>query len=162
MNDELLDSERSNQGIAITPELESYFKESAKWGSFLAIIGFVFCALMVIVGLFMAVLFTSAMSSLSDSGPMGLMSGPLVGVLYILLAGIYFFPSRYLYRFAKNLKVARTSGDQSSYIESFKNLKSLFKFMGIFMVIILAFYAIIFIVASIAGVAGLGGGATGF
>lgn len=47
------------------------------------------------------------------------------------------------------MKIALNSVSQENFDESFKNLKSLMKFYGIFTIIILSFYVLAFIVAMI-------------
>jgi len=87
-----------------------------------------------------------ALGSLASQTPgMPAMSGGIMGAIYLVFALIYFFPIRFLYRFAKNMKLAEASGDQTSYNEAFKNLKSYFKFIGIFMAIIIGLYLLMLV-----------------
>ena len=46
-----------NNDLQVTPQAQSYLTESAKWGKFLAIMGFIFCGLMVILAFFVPALF---------------------------------------------------------------------------------------------------------
>jgi len=52
-----------------------------------------------------------------------------------------------LYRFSVQLKEALQSNDESLYVSGFQNLKSLFKFLGIFTIVILSLYALIIVIA---------------
>jgi Family of unknown function (DUF5362) len=126
--------------LQIDQPVTSYLSETAKWGKFLAIIGFIGCGLFLLVGIF-AGSFMASLNSLEGVG----MSSSIMMALYIGLALLYFFPCLYLFNFATKMQKAIRSNDQIQLTESFKNLKSCYKFMGILMIIILALYGLIFI-----------------
>ena len=155
MNDGVIDSNVGGDlSLTVTSEIRSYLKETAKWAYFLSIVGFVMLAFIVVGGIFSATILGSSMSSLSPGMPGGapvMMSGGLMMVVYLAIAALYFFPTLYLYRYAKKMKVALANDDQLFLAESFKNLKSMFKFMGILMAIILGFYGIIIILGLLFG-----------
>ena len=65
-----------------------------------------------------------------------------VGLIYIAIAVVYYFPINYLHRFSKEMKLGVIGNDQQSVASGFENLKSLFKFMGIFTIITLSIYAL--------------------
>ena len=156
MNDGVIDSNVGGDlSLTVTSEIRSYLKEAAKWAYFLSIVGFVMLAFIVVGGIFSATILGSSMSQLSAGMPGGgpaIMSGGLMMVVYIAIAALYFFPTLYLYRYAKKMKVALANDDQLFLAESFKNLKSMFKFMGILMAIVLGFYALVIILALLFGV----------
>ena len=66
-----------------------------------------------------------------------------------------FFPCLSLFRFATKMQLALRTNDQETLNVSFENLKSCFKFMGIFTLIILAIYGLIFIFAMLGVVASM-------
>jgi hypothetical protein len=66
----------------------------------------------------------------------------VMGIFYILIAGLYFFPAMYLYRFATASAQAIEKLNDDILEEGIENLKSLFRFTGILMIIVLSFYAI--------------------
>ena len=68
-------------------------------------------------------------------------------MIYILLAGVYFVPITYLYRFSTQVKQAVENNNEEEYTTAFQNLKSLFKFLGIFTIVMLALYAVALVVA---------------
>ena len=41
-----------NNDLQVTPQGQSYLVESAKWGKFLSIMGFILCGIMVIIAFF--------------------------------------------------------------------------------------------------------------
>ena len=122
----------------------AYLRETAKWGKFLAIVGFIGCALIVLIGIFAGTIMASAFGDLGG-GYGGMGAG--MAFVYILLALLYFFPCLYLYRFAVRMQVALNNNDQQSLPAALMNLKSAFKFVGILTIIILALYALAIIFA---------------
>ena len=108
----------------------NYLSEAARWSRFLAIIGFIYCGLMVIVGLFFGSLMGRMMPAVGDAGMSSIGSG-FVSVLIILMSLIMFFPSLYLFNFSSKMRKALNNNDQPILTESLKNLKSFFKFYGI-------------------------------
>jgi hypothetical protein len=126
----------------------SYLNEAAKWAKFLSIIGFIICVMLIITGLFSNTLLTASINevdaSLNTSG-----SKILLTVWFIIIAVLYFFPSFYLYTFASKMQIALRNNDQESLNASFRNLKSCLKFWGIFLIIILCFYALVMVFALI-------------
>ncbi len=133
-------------GSTLNSEIKSYLAETAKWGYFLAIVGFIGIGFMVLAGLFMG----SFMSTLG-MGAAGLISPAVFTVMYLIIAALYFFPVLYLFRFSTKMKVALRSDNEAELTTSFQNLKSLYKFMGILTAIILGLYALIFVFGMISG-----------
>ena len=70
-----------------------------------------------------------------------------IGIFYVLMALLYFFPTYYLFQFANKTKKGISNNSNESVEEGLVNLKSMFKFIGIFTVVILSIYALIFLVA---------------
>jgi hypothetical protein len=81
-------------------------------------------------------------------------SGTLTGVIYLVMALVSIIPYVYLNRFATKMKAAIVASEQEALNGAFSNLKSCFKFVGVFTIIMLGFLALCFIVLFIAGVAG--------
>jgi uncharacterized protein DUF5362 len=120
----------------------AFLREVAKWSKFLSIVGFVFMGIILLVMAFAG----SAMSTMMST-TYGSTAGSFQLILIAAFVLIYFFPCFYLFKFATKMQVALRNNDQETLNSSFENLKSCFKFMGILMIILLSFYALIFIVA---------------
>ena len=151
--EDVLDDGAQYDVLQLTAESRMYLAETAKWSKFLAIVGFVMMGFMVILGLFFGSIMGGMMDSLGeDAGPLGAMGG-MMGFFYVIMALIYFFPCYYLLKFANQTKAALASNDSYTLTEALKNHKSVYKFWGIFMIIILGFYALAFVVAIIGGAA---------
>jgi hypothetical protein len=145
---ESLDSNMAmdNNTSFITAEIRSYLEESAKWGKFLAIMGYIGIGLMLLLAIGIM-----AMGSASEFVPgMGMNMGAF-GLIYVVIAAFYFFPVYYLHQFSVKIKQGLASQDPQSITAGFENLKSLFKFMGILTIVILSIYALIFLFAIVAG-----------
>lgn len=128
--------------LKLTENSLVFMRETVKWAKFLAICSFVGLGLMVLVGvvfLFLSVSFPSpSETKLSTS---------ILGIFYILIAALYFFPAIYLFRFASASAEAINTLNDDTLEEGLENLKSLFRFTGILMIIVLSLYAVGFILA---------------
>jgi hypothetical protein len=134
-----------NNDLLITSTSQSYLLTAAKWCKFLAIAGFIFCGLMVIGGIAASAL----MSTLSTYSIIPFMK--YLGFLYIIFAIILFFPCLYLLKFSNKTQNALTAASHENLETAFANLKSFFKFYGVFTIVILVLYALIFL----AGISGM-------
>jgi hypothetical protein len=133
-------------------EIASYLLETARWGKFLAIMGYIGIGLILLIAIF--VMAIGSASQLFPGMALGMGMGAF-GMIYIVIAALYFFPVYYLHQFSIKIKQGLTSQDPQNITTGFQNLKSLFKFMGIFVIVILSIYAVIFAVAIVAGIAGV-------
>ena len=142
---ETIDNGMSDEsGVKFTSQIKKNLKETAKWANFLAIIGFVMLGLIIVTALFMF----GAGATVFGGG-----SVIAIGFGYLLMAALYFFPTYFLFLFARKIKVGLNSSIQSEVDLAFLNLKKLFKFTGIIMIIMLSIYALILLLAIIGGVA---------
>ena len=133
-------------GFGIDTASRAHLWEAAKWAKFLAIVGFVVCGLIVIVGIFFGS-FLSMMSGVySDEyrGSTALTSGmgAFMAIFYAGLAVLFFFPYLFLFRFANHMKSALNTNDQHTLNSSFQNLKIMFRYVGILTIVLLSFYAL--------------------
>lgn len=121
-----------------------YLLETSKWGRFLSILGFILTGFMVLGGLSFSTIFSFMDTAMPENTKMPFNFG-FFGIFYILFSLFYFMPSLYLYRFSTKTKNALPTFNQSEMTEAFKNLKSLFKFVGVFTLVILILYGVIFL-----------------
>ncbi|MEO8108493.1 MAG: DUF5362 family protein [Ginsengibacter sp.] len=136
--------------LQLSPQAQSYLTECAKWGKFLAIMGFILCGIMVLVSFLIPAIITSIPPYNTMSSQLG--PGLKVGmtVLYLCFSVLFFFPAFYLYKFSSKMQIAVKGISQENFDESLMNLKSMFKFYGIFTIILLSFYALVFIFGIVA------------
>ncbi len=129
-----MESNNQKASIEFNPSSISHLNETRKWTLFLSILGFIFIGLGVVL---IPILIIS--SSINNSS----IPGFATTIPLILMAIIYFFPIYYLLKFSNNSKKAIDNSD-SQYLEtSFKFLKLHYRFMGIFVIVILCLYMII-------------------
>jgi small-conductance mechanosensitive channel len=136
--------------LEVSPLALSYLTEAARWGRFLAIMGFILCVITVVLSFFMPVFLTQINPYNATSLGYSAVVKVTITVVYLLLALLFFFPCLYLYKFSVRMQSAVKGMSQENFDESLKNLKSLFKFYGIFTIVILSFYALVFIVGIVA------------
>lgn len=141
----MIDQIESND-LSLTTGSKMFLKESAGWTKFIAIVGFVFLGLLVILALFAGSIIGAAM----ESTGMDMMGGAFITVLYLAMAVLYFFPIYYLFQFSSKMKAALEQQSSELLQQAFENLKSHYKFMGILLIIMLGLYAIAFIFGGLA------------
>lgn len=127
--------------FACDNEIKDYLLETSKWGKFLAIVGYVGIGLIILVGLGVMVGFSIFNKASGIGFPMG-----AIGLIYVVIAVIYYFPVSYLYRYSVQIREGLDSNNNQSTTSGFENLKSLFKFMGIFTIVILSIYALLLVI----------------
>lgn len=134
------------KGMILSEEALFYLQTGAKWAKFLAIMGFIGCGFVVLMGLFAGSLF-STFGGLMPGYPAGAVRGigALASVFYLAFALLYFFPSLYLYQFSKFVQKAIMFSNSLEITSALGKLKSFFKFIGILIIVILSLYVLILI-----------------
>jgi len=133
--------------VEFTNESLKHLEEARKWSMFIAILGFIGVGILVLVALFSG----TALAFLGDDfiSP-GIGIG--IGILYLLIAVLYFFPVYYLFNFSSRAKKAVKESDSESLTESMKFLKSHYKFLGIMAIVMLALYPVLIALLVVGGV----------
>ncbi|MDZ4667111.1 MAG: DUF5362 family protein [bacterium] len=121
-------------------ERNAYLREMAKWGKLLSIVGFIGMGIICII----AVAMMAGMSFFSKNTSLGGLN-TWIGLVYIAMAALYYFPVKYLFTFSKEINLALDLQDENNLTEGLKNLKSVFKFMGIATMIMLVVYGLVFV-----------------
>ncbi len=136
----------------LTSESVAFLLKAAKWGKFLAILGFIVTGLMVLAGIAMS--FVLNMVS-EEVMPLNMPFSPKVlSVIYIIIAAIYVIPVFFLNSFSNNVSKAVSLSNTENMTTSLRSLKNLFVFIGISTILILTFYTIILIVVGTAALIG--------
>lgn len=133
-----IDSTTNSNQLIISGEAATHLRESGSWGTFLAIVGFVFIGLFVLIGLFASTIFAQLGTSAG-------ISSVAFTVVYLCLGALYFFPTLYLYRFSIRIKEALQKRDSILLTDALESLKSFWKFMGILTAVILGLYVLVFL-----------------
>jgi hypothetical protein len=130
---------------------KAHLSEAARWAKFLAIIGFIMCGFIVLIGIFFGS-FIGMFTSQYGSNPYNELPasstgfGTTMAVLYIIIALIYFFPCLFLFRFATKMKNALAANNQEVLNGSFQNLKASFRYVGIITIVMLAFWVLALVI----------------
>jgi len=139
-----------NNDLQVSPLSQNFLNESARWAKFLSIIGFIFCGILAIASFFAPAIYNKTQAFRDMDPSVATTVSTIIVVLYLAFAVLLFFPCLYLNRFSIKLRSALTSVNQENFEESFKNLKSLFKFYGIFTIVLLSFYILVFVIVMVA------------
>lgn len=132
--------------LSMTDEILGMLKETSSWTYFLSIIGFVGIGFMILFGaLFGVILGSMPVNPYENIG----VNVNYFGLIYIVIAMIYFLPVLYLFNFSRKMKSALNSKNNNELVSAFKNLKSHYKFLGIFTIIILSMYILLFIIGGL-------------
>lgn len=131
-----LDSDK----LRINNSIKENLITAAKWARFLAVMAFVFTGIMGIASL--VILIVALSSGVSYYIGMGLG--------YMILTIIFIFPGLYLIRFAGSTEKGLKSNKQGEFDYGIENLKSLFKFAGIYTIVIVGVYILFFLFATLA------------
>jgi hypothetical protein len=132
----------------------NYLNEASRWSRFLSILGFIYCGLIVLLGIFFGSVMSRLPGMYGDNSAMQMMGSGAFGFIFFCIALIMFFPALFLYNFSTKIRRAFRNNDQPVLSESFKNLKSFFKFYGIIAIIGLSFYALAIVAAIIGAMVG--------
>lgn len=141
--------EYQNNEMKLNETAAGFLRESAKWSMFLAILGFVGVAFMLIAGIFMGTIMSNLpmgnqMGNRMSNNPFSMMPGLIAGI-YVVIAVLYFFPIYYLYKYADKTKTALITANSDLLSEGLGYLKSHHKFLGIMMIVIISLYILMFL-----------------
>lgn len=128
------------ENLRITENIQSNLLSATKWLKFMTILGTVGVALVFIIGVVLLFIPTY------DGVP-----GAIVGVIYMLLTLLYFYPIKKSFDLIKNTRDAMGNASQMSLEQAAANVKSILKYFGILSIVCMSIYAMIFIVCFIIG-----------
>lgn len=146
-----------NSNLQVTELVKSGLLEAAKWAKLISVISFIGLGLMVLMGFFMGSIMATSLNTIpgmsEQANPMGILGGGFFIIVYGLIALLYFFPIKYLFDFSNKVKQAIQIKDQQLFTEAIFKLKSHYKYIGILMIIMMSFYALILVFSIIGGIA---------
>lgn len=117
--------------LQVSSAAADFLRTAAKWAMFLAILGFIGIAFMILGALTMLAAGGAAAGMDSPYGAGAAMAPGIMGVMYLVFAVLYIFPVIYLYKFSSNAKEAVNSNNSERLTAALENLKSHYKFVGI-------------------------------
>ncbi|WP_298777761.1 DUF5362 family protein [uncultured Polaribacter sp.] len=137
--------------LTLNSRSKTFLKEISKWTFFFSIIGFVGIALMVLIGILMGTIYAPILDMVGKQQALPFNIGMFMSIFYIVMAIIYIFPVLYLFKFSRKMKVALASKSDDGLADAFEMLKSHYKFIGVFTIIILSLYTLLFVTSLFAG-----------
>lgn len=139
----------------LTSESITYLLKAAKWGKFLAILGFIVSGLMIAGGILMSFILNKV-SGTDELVPLNLpFSTVILSFIYIIVAVIFLIPVIFLNTFSNNAIKAVNLSSTEKMTTSLRNLKNLFVFIGISTIVLLALYTLILIIVGSAAILSL-------
>ena len=130
----------NEEKLELSPSSIQHLSETAKWSKFLSIVGFVGVALFIVLALFMVIILPSlndgmgmdAFQQLGEPGNNRNMAvfGPIMAIIYLTFAILYFFPVLYLFNFSKKAQIAIKEMNNELIEVSLNNLRKHFKFVA--------------------------------
>ncbi len=142
-NEFIFNPQNPSTAFNITEPMLLSLRQTKPWTMLLSIVGFIYVGFMVILGI--GTMFMLPRFDPTNSLP----SSILLGIVYIIMAIIYFFPSLFLYRFSSSLGRLIEGNGAAEMERALLNQKSFWKFIGILAVISIVI-SIIGIIAAIA------------
>ena len=139
---------------SLTEIMLIYLKQASPWLRFVGILGFIGAGLAVLSGFSFFVLIPLIGQVWGDIPGFdvsfcdtfsAVAFGVSIAVLCIGSGVLLFFPSLFVYRFGERIRSFLKSGKELELEQAFKNNKSLWKFLGIFCIINLAFLPLMII-----------------
>jgi hypothetical protein len=124
----------------VTPAMLESLKQTKPWVRFIAIMVFIADGLLFLAGLVL-ILGAGVFSSLSGSALGGAPLG-MVGLLYAVIAGLFWFPALYLFRYASGIKKACSSDPVGGMEDALKNQKFFWRLSGVLLLLFLIFQVV--------------------
>jgi len=137
-------NENASEPVKLTDEIVGFLLETSKWAKFLSVLGFVSIAILVLIGCGISLVGSSLPTMPNSPFRFG-----FIGIIYVVLGLVYVFPFYYLYKFSINVKNGLEDDDQSVFTSAFGYLKSTFKYIGIFSIVLISIYVLVIIGAVI-------------
>ncbi len=121
---------------------KTYMLEMARWAKFISLVLIIVQSIMVLV-----MLLASFQNGLDVSKILGtsIMSGPglIFLAIYISIILLFFYPLICLLNFSRKIKPAVQTENVALFNTALKNLKNMFRFFGIVMILFVSIYGII-------------------
>jgi hypothetical protein len=142
-------SEKTGSQGSLTEGMIAHLSAAAPWIRFIGVLGYVGCGFTILLGLGCIIAGPSAGIFFGRYySTMGLVS---LGIIYIALGVLVFFPSMFAYNFGIRIRNYLRSSSEYELEQAFKNNRSLWKFMGILAIIELALLPVLIIAGLIIG-----------
>jgi Na+-transporting NADH:ubiquinone oxidoreductase subunit NqrD len=128
---------------------KTYLLQAARWAKLVSVFLFIALGVLIVVGVLMGNAVASALSQRPiDEAAKGVLTGTAVGLISIITAVFYIYPTYALFRFSGRIRPAILNGDKDRFDTALRYLRNMFRYFGI-MIIVVCLVIIIF--AALAG-----------
>ena len=129
--------------IPVTPLMIEHLRATKPWVRFMSVISFVMSGFMILGGVI--IMFMPAAPGMGAFGP-------VLGIVYILLAGLYIAPAYFLHQFASSIGTLMQGGGDVAMEAALGSQKSFWRFVGIMTLVVICLYGLFFVIAILFGV----------
>lgn len=126
--------------VPVTPLMIDHLRSTKPWVRFISIMTFIASGFIFLAGLMM--IFMS-----SGMGMGGTSLGPVIGIVYFLMGGLYLAPAFFLHQYASYINDFLHGGGDSAMESALGSQKSFWRFTGIVTIVVLCLYVLVFILA---------------
>ncbi len=123
------------EATVLTALGRQYLEQTQPWVRFMSILILVGAGFMVMAGFGMMALYTVGGLASRGSPAFGVIGGILLGVFYLVVAGLYVAPGVFLLRFAGALKRLTATNAAGALDDALKHQRSFWRFVGIMSII---------------------------
>ena len=116
-------------GTNITTTMLKYLAQTRPWVRFLSVIGFIFIGFFAVTAVVAAIALFASGNAFSDLPVI------LIGLLYVGIGLVYFFPVLFLHRFATELKRLNPQNATQAIEQALGHQKSFWKYVGILTIV---------------------------
>lgn len=132
----LLDQNELHVSNEFSTSVIENMRKAAKWMRFVAIVGFVISAFMIIIA-FVIPDFFQSLSGTSETNQIISSFGGAITIGYLIVALLFFIPNLFLFQSAGNFAAFTRSNENINMEVGFKKLHSLYLFFGVIIIIYL-------------------------
>src|SRR5215213_2786165 len=126
--------------VPVTPLMVEHLRATKPWVRLISVIMFISAGLIFLGGL--AMMFLG-----SSMGTRGFGLGPVIGIIYFIMGGLYVVPAYFLHQYASSIQDFLQGGGDSAMENALGSQKSFWRFVGILTLVIICIYALVFLFA---------------
>lgn len=149
MENSFREENKSIFNLQVDETSKAYMLETARWTKFIGIVYIIFMALYLLVMMFAGAAFTTMSSSYGGSSAMAGMGAAGMIVMALVVVAFVIYPILCLMRYSKNMKEGLLNANQEQFNMANANMKGLFKYTGIVLIVFLGLYALVFLFAGL-------------
>jgi len=147
-----------NNEFGLDATAQAHLLETVRWTKFLAIVGFIFMGLFLLIIIVMIAAgpmishYTENMGQPVNRNPFGALGMIGLGIIYLVILCIYFYPVYALMKFSSCIKKGIRNRDQHYLNIGFRYQKNMYLYIGILTILTLASYLIFFLLGGMAAI----------